>query len=238
MTNRTPAGRKVVSTFDALMRPIRKEVTGRAPIQYTYDLNGHLVARVLGAGSQARTNRYLYYSSGFVTNVIDPTGQPMMLRYDLAGRVTQGILADTRTTQNDFDANGNLTGLTPPGRPVHRFTYSPVNLLTGYLPPVAVPGTPPTRYGYDLDQQLTTLTRPDGLITQYDYIGGGRNCDRLGIDRDVGDPKVLRLRHAESTEEDPHRKNANGPKAPLEFRNERHSALFCVKRERRPDYRS
>src|SRR5207248_1713339 len=78
-----------------------------------------------------------------------------------------------------YDANGNLVGLSPPGRPVHSFSYSPVDLATRYAPPVAFPGASSTSYEFDLDRELTSIVRPDALAVRFDRIVSGCNCDRL-----------------------------------------------------------
>ena len=61
-----------------------------------------------------------------------------------------------------YDANGNLSGLTPPGRPRTRFGYTPIDLLAQYTPPDVNPGSDQTQYSYNADRRLTVTTRPDG----------------------------------------------------------------------------
>jgi len=39
--------------------------------------------------------------------------------------VTREILPDNRDIRYSYDPKGNLTSLTPPGRPAHAFTYTP-----------------------------------------------------------------------------------------------------------------
>ena len=55
-----------------------------------------------------------------------------------------------------FDAAGNPTRLTPPGRPGQTSSYSDRTQLTAVVPP-AVPGTGPTTFAYDADKALTTV---------------------------------------------------------------------------------
>jgi hypothetical protein len=45
-----------------------------------------------------------------------------------------------------YDPNGNLTSLTPPGRPAHTFGHTPVNLTRFYGPPELSDGTGNTLY--------------------------------------------------------------------------------------------
>jgi len=73
-------------------------------------------------------------------------------------------LPDGRLVGYGYDANGNLTIVTPPSRPTHGFTYTPVDLTASYDPPTVAEGATPTGYQYNLDRQLTRILRPDGII--------------------------------------------------------------------------
>jgi RHS repeat-associated protein len=89
------------------------------------------------------------------------------------------MLPDGREINYMYDANGNLTSITPPSRPSHAFTYTPVNLEEQYLPPSPLWGEGggegwKTTYTYNLDKQLTLITRPDGQTVSLDYDTGGR----------------------------------------------------------------
>src|SRR5205807_2398252 len=83
-------------------------------------------------------------------------------------------LPDTRTIGYAYDGNGNVTSITPPGRPAHAFAYTPVDLEQNYTPPDAGFTPRNTTYGYNLDRQLTLVTRPDGQTLSLGYDGGGR----------------------------------------------------------------
>ena len=90
--------------------------------------------------------------------------------YDLTGRVTSQNLPGNRAIAFDYDAAGNITGITPPQKPEHSFSYTPVNLGASYEPPsVSGIGNPATTYKYNLDKQLTLATRPDGRAIAYNY---------------------------------------------------------------------
>ena len=56
-----------------------------------------------------------------------PSVAPPGLAYDLTRRVTKQTFPDEREVLFGYDANGKLTPLTPPGRPDHRFTHTPVD---------------------------------------------------------------------------------------------------------------
>ncbi len=72
-----------------------------------------------------------------------------------------------------YDANGNVTSITPPGRPAHSFTYTAVDLEKDYLAPaISGGGTNTTTYTYNADRQVTGITRPDGQQITLSYAGG------------------------------------------------------------------
>lgn len=93
--------------------------------------------------------------------------------YDDADRINSQTLPDGRVFGFSYDANGNVIQVVPPGRPGHLFSYTPVDLTQGYVPP-AVPGTGATVYTYNKDQQLTRVDRPGGDALVLDYDSGGR----------------------------------------------------------------
>ncbi|MBI5024959.1 MAG: hypothetical protein HZC18_08215 [Candidatus Omnitrophica bacterium] len=69
--------------------------------------------------------------------------------------------------------NGDLTSLAPPGRPAHRFTYTPLNFTEDYIAPNVGVGTT-TNYLYNLDKQLIRVTRPDAQMLNLNYDTAGR----------------------------------------------------------------
>jgi len=82
-------------------------------------------------------------------------------------------LPDGRVISFGYDANGNLTSITPPGHPAHGFAYSAIDLPSSYTAP-DVSGGNQTTYSYNLDQQLTTITRPDNQTISFAYDSGAR----------------------------------------------------------------
>jgi YD repeat-containing protein len=71
--------------------------------------------------SGSRTYTINYDPQNRISGIIDPMSGDMGYTYDLAGRVIQEILPDNRVINYGYDAKGNVTGVTPPGRPVHEF---------------------------------------------------------------------------------------------------------------------
>jgi uncharacterized protein RhaS with RHS repeats len=82
-------------------------------------------------------------------------------------------LPDGRQIGFAYDANGNVTSITPPGRPGHEFSYMAVDLQQEYTPPDVGIGPTATTYAYDLDKRLTQISRPDGKIIGFAYDPAG-----------------------------------------------------------------
>lgn len=166
----SPVGRQRFSLLDANGRMGQEQTAGLAAVTYQYDAKGRLTTITQGA----RTSSISYDSLNQIGSITDAAGRTVGFAYDLAGRVTQQTLPDSRIIAYSYDANGNVTSITPPGRPSHNFTFDPRDLETYYNPPdVGLPnGT--TQYTYNLDKQLTTITRPDGQTIGLNYDNGGR----------------------------------------------------------------
>ena len=172
-THITPAGRQGITLIDAKGRVVQEQTTGLFPLSYTYDTRGRLASITQGAGPDARTVNFNYNPSGYLQTVTDPLNRTVNYEYDAAGRVTRQALPDGREVLYGYDAKSNLISLTPPGRPAHVFAYTPVDQTAKYIPP-AVAGTGSTLYTYDLDKQLTRISRPDGQVLDFGYDSAGR----------------------------------------------------------------
>jgi RHS repeat-associated protein len=174
LTFTTAAGRTSATTLDAFGRPVVFEVGGLAPINLTYDARGRLSVIAQGAGADQRTITLGYSTNGWLSDVSAPLGYHIGLEHDAAGRVLRQTLPDGRQISFSYDTNGNLATLTPPTRPSHAFSFSPVDLPTEYAPPAL--GSEPNRttYSYNLDRQPTRVTRPDERIVELTYGTEGR----------------------------------------------------------------
>ena len=176
-TNTTPVGRQSTTEVNNKLRPVRAQISGLNPTDYTYDTRGRLTALTEGDGVDSRTTTLAYHDTGaqkgYLASITDAEGRTVSLDYDAAGRVTGETLADGRVIGFGYDANGNLTSLTPPGRPAHQFTYTSTDQTLAYIPP-SVSNGGSTGYEYDLDKALTRLTRPDGLALNFSYDAAGR----------------------------------------------------------------
>jgi YD repeat-containing protein len=88
--------------------------------------------------------------------------------------VTTQIRPDSSEILFAYDSAGNLTSLTPPGKPAHGFQYNAVGLVTQYDPPTIAAGAKPTKYFYNLDRQLDSIVRPDSITVALGYDAAGR----------------------------------------------------------------
>ncbi len=181
LSTTTPAGRTSTVTLDAKGRVIQEQVTGLDAVSYTYDSLGRLSTIMQGSGGTARTSTLTYNSKNELTNIQDPLLRNVGFVYDLAGRITTQVLPDTRQIGYAFDGNGNVTSITPPPGPAHTFAYTPVDLESNYTPPDAGFSPRNTQYTYNLDRQLTLVTRPDGQTIQLGYEPTGGRLSTLTL---------------------------------------------------------
>ncbi|HBF12360.1 MAG TPA: hypothetical protein DDW49_03060, partial [Deltaproteobacteria bacterium] len=144
-----------------------------APTLFTYNNNGFLT-RITEDGQNDRITMMDYNENGYLETITDPLNRNVGFEYDAAGRVTTQTLPDGREITTAYDANGNITSITPPGKPAHVFTYNEVNLESLYNPPnIGLPNDT-TQYEYNLDRDLTRITRPDGQTIDFAFNNGGR----------------------------------------------------------------
>lgn len=165
----SPTGRTSTVRLDSLGRMKMEGASGLDSVTYRYDVLGRLDqikdgGRILG---------YSYDAQGRLKTMTDPIGRTDSLFYDLSDRLTRARAWDGRQLQFGYDSLGNLTSLTPPGKPSHGFIYRPDGLVTSYNPPSLGAGTWSTGHGYNTDGQLTSVARPtgDSILLTYDTPG-------------------------------------------------------------------
>jgi RHS repeat-associated protein len=167
-TQTSATGRKSMAVVDAQGRVIQAQVSGLLAFNLTYDSHGRLATITQGTGSDERTASFSYNSDGYLQTVRDPLDRNFSFQYDAAGRLSKTTLPDGSEISHSHDANGNLKSLTPPGRPPHIFSYTPVDLTSQYAPPL-VTATGSTSYEYNPDQQLALVKRPDNKTASFGY---------------------------------------------------------------------
>ena len=165
----SPVGRTLTVGLDSLERVASTQVEGLTATDFSYDSQGRLASVTQGT----RKNTLGYNSEGFLASVTDPLKLTTSFAYDADGNLVSTTLPDGRVVDYSYDANGNLTSVTPPGKSAHDFAYTAVDLPSSYNPPTLL-GSGATTYTYDLDRDLTTITRPDGETIQLNYDNAGR----------------------------------------------------------------
>lgn len=121
--------------------------------------------------------------------------------------MTSQTLPDGRVIRLDYDRNGNIVGVTPPERPMHRVAYTPADRPLQYTS-----GQASTVFGYNSERQLTSITTPDGTNIVFGHDGSGRLSTLTSGDKSIS----LTYDHASrvakvSSDEDVIRYEYDGP---------------------------
>lgn len=167
VTLTTPEGRQVVYTTDTQGRVVKIETPGINPIVYTYNNKGQL-SKIIQGNRMWQYN----YENGNLVQEIDPVTRVTDYEYDLANRLIKEIRAGGREITYDYDQNGNLKSITPPGKSAHTFIYTPVNLKQAYFAPDPGDGSGSQVYEYNKDRQLVRAVFNGQQINySYDHAG-------------------------------------------------------------------
>lgn len=160
-------------------------------ISSTYDAQGRLIQRTVGAGPQAVALSYAYDSAGKVTTTdtaahvtqnffvgpgaiartIDALGQTTSLRFDSLGRIVSATDASGVKTTTSFDSAGVFNGVVDADRSRTQLDFGGDILR---LQSVTDPGGDVTRYRYDTKGNLLETIYPDGFASQSEYDSAGR----------------------------------------------------------------
>ncbi len=177
----SPEGRTSSLTVDAMGRPEKVTTPGLADVEYTYDLGRLNTVRQVD-GSQQRLTRFTYGANGQVSKITDPLLREQLFQnYDLALRPRSLSLPGSRTIGLTWDDNGNLSSLTPPGRPPHGLGYNKVDQENLETPPSLGTGSWDTSALFDRDRRLDSFTRPDGVVIDYAYVPLTGKLDTISI---------------------------------------------------------
>jgi RHS repeat-associated protein len=149
LTYRTRSGNTIVNTFDVLNRLSTKTPTGQAVVTFGYDLH----------------NRLLSESTPVVGG--NPASGSFQFSYDTAGRLKQETTPDSKNTQYQFDANGNLTVLTYPDGYFATRIYDQLNRLTDIKLNGA--GAAAVHLTYDQLSRRSVLTYGNGATSTYTF---------------------------------------------------------------------
>jgi len=161
-------GRTATQTIDSQGRVLQSQVASFTPSVFQYDARGHLT----GIAQGGRSTSLKYDAQGNLASRTDALNQTTSYSYDGAGRVIGTKLPDGRIIAQTYDADGNLASVTPPGRQAYGLVNNLIDLLTTFQMPSIGSGTGAIQYTYNLDKQLSTITRPDGvqITNNYDTV--------------------------------------------------------------------
>ncbi len=67
-----------------------------------------------------------------------------------------------------YDDNSNINSNTPPGKPAHTFTHTPIDNIATYIPPDLGFGATDTIYDFNLDRQLSRSPDRMGWRSSFD----------------------------------------------------------------------
>lgn len=130
-----------------------------------YDSNqGTLLQRTVTAGSLKRTWTYSYNKAGQIITITDPNGNVTSYAYDNAGGVNKVTNALGQVTTITNDANGRPVTITDPNNLVTKITYTPRGQVASNIV-----GKQVTTFAYTKNNQLQTVTKPDGSYLNYSY---------------------------------------------------------------------
>ncbi|MEW8052519.1 MAG: RHS repeat-associated core domain-containing protein [Candidatus Thiodiazotropha sp.] len=173
-TYTTPQGRIYQKTIDPQESPLVVRAADLAPIHFEYDTRGRVRGVRTGEGVDERRIIVDYGQDGYISSITDQLDRNYSFEHDAAGQITEQTLPDGSVIGYSYDEKGNLAAVIPPGRTAHEFDYTPIDFESSYAPPDIGMGTIITRYEYNLDKQLTSIERPNGIIVPLDYDTGGR----------------------------------------------------------------
>src|SRR5690606_23884183 len=122
----SPLGRTIASEINPQGSITKLQSGSLLPIELTYNSQGQAVLVKQGV-----RETMLEYSPvhGEATKVTNSLLQETSFSYNMLGRMTSMTLPDSRVIGFNYDFNGNLTSLTPAGRPTHELTYNGLGYL-------------------------------------------------------------------------------------------------------------
>jgi YD repeat-containing protein len=173
ITSVSPEGRTSVTTLDALGHVVSSQNANLTPVTYGYDSRGRLTTTSQGSGAALRQTVVTYKPNGFVDTVENTLDQVTTYSYDSALRPSSQV-GPRGTLLTSFDANGNVTSVTPPGRTAYTITPSVDDRLTSYRVPDADAASDDVGYAMDDDRRFTGATLPSGTVVSFGFDSAGR----------------------------------------------------------------
>jgi RHS repeat-associated protein len=183
-------GNTTTYTYDAADERTGVHRADGTTLQTTYWPDGAVKEQIDGAGHAThyeydplarvsavtdplgRVTRYGYDGAGNRTSLTDAEGRVTTTSYDAANEPTAITYSDGKTpnvSNITYDANGQRTGMTD-GSGTWSWTWDSLHRLTN----VTEGNNGTVKYQYDLRNDLTTITYPDGHSVMRGYDDAGR----------------------------------------------------------------
>lgn len=185
LSGTTPEGRQLQMTLDGNGLPTSQKWATFGALEFERSL-GLLESIEIGGDLPAPRRFELDYlgsgtDAGFLDTITDPQSAVIAFDRDLAGRPRSLTLGDGRERSYEFDGLGNLTGISPFGRPEHVFTYDDREYFHSYTTPGPSPTT--ETHIYNADRQLELAIDGEGRIIDPAYHATNGRLLNLAFDR-------------------------------------------------------
>ncbi|MFF2051895.1 RHS repeat-associated core domain-containing protein [Leifsonia sp. NPDC058194] len=182
LTTKTPLGEVTSYAYDAdgnltaVTDPLGRTTTN------AYDTLDRLASTADPAGN---TTSYAYDPNGRTASITDPNGHTTSFAYDVDGNQTSTTDATGAVTAYGWDAAGNQTSMTDANGHTTRYGYDPAGQLSQVMEGYEAGASPGpdvnvvSKYAYDADGALTSVTDPNGHTTTYEVDAAGRTTKEL-----------------------------------------------------------
>jgi YD repeat-containing protein len=173
-TRTSPLGKVDIRAYD-LSGNVARFVDRRGQTStFTYDVVDRLTSEIFQDGS---TVTEAYDTNSRLVQVVDSLGGAFDFTYDLAGRLTKSA-NQFGTVQYSYDVAGRVNSRQVIGQPAVIYSHDAVgNVLSATLPEAGA------TFAYNARNEITTLTRRNGLTSQYTYdaIGNSVSLVHSGV---------------------------------------------------------
>jgi YD repeat-containing protein len=174
----SPEGRVSTVVLDAKERVTSITLPGREPLAITYDpVHPDRVATIQMGTTTPRMRSLAYDAAGRLDFAALPNDPLHGFGFDFDDAWRSTTITDPLGGALSLgrDDDGNVTTVTMPDQEAHGLSYTPVDLLEAYTPPV-VPDVqaPQTHYFYNLNRTVDYSQRPGGYVVDYMYDNKGR----------------------------------------------------------------
>ncbi|MBT0570565.1 hypothetical protein KIK84_09500 [Curvibacter sp. CHRR-16] len=169
-----PLGRSTSYSYNTAGRVSQIVAPNGLTTAIDYDSAGHITqVSQSGSGIATETTRYTYTADGQVQSITQPDGYQVSYQYDNGARLIGASDNRGATLSYTLDGMGNRTSeQLSQGGAILWSSQRSINQINRLASITQGGGT--TRFGYDAQGQLTSITDPLGQTTSYTLDGLGR----------------------------------------------------------------